>query len=308
MPAERKFGMDHQHYEWSPLSTRGILRWPQDARVALCVIIVLEHMEWQPPSGSYQAANLAGGSVPRAFPDYARLSHREYGHRVGIFRVLDVLDKYGIKATIAMDALTAENYPFLVNHCLERGCEIICHGFSASRMITSNMSQEEENEYIAVSLESLTRATGATPQGWMGPEYGESLRTPQLLAEKGLTYVCDWANDEQPYVMKTDQGELFSLPVMLELDDAMAMAHRHVTVDNYGTMLKEAFETMHRDGGENGRVMVLNLHPWLIGQPFRIGCLDDALGHITRHEGVWPATGYEIVDWFRAHRPADTVG
>ena len=308
MPAERKLGMDHQHYEWSPLSTRGILRWPQDARVAICVIIVLEHMEWEPPSGSYQAANLAGGSIPRAFPDYARLSHREYGHRVGIFRVLDVLDKYGIKATVAMDALTAENYPYLVNHCRERGCEFICHGISASRMITSNMSLEEENEYIGTSIESLAQATGATPKGWMGPEYGESARTPQLLASRGLSYVCDWANDEQPYIMKTDQGQLFSLPVMLELDDVTAMAQRRVTVDDYGTMLKEGFDTMYRDGAANGRVLVLNLHPWLIGQPFRIGCLDDALGHMIQHQGVWPATGSEIIDWYQAHRPADPVG
>jgi peptidoglycan/xylan/chitin deacetylase (PgdA/CDA1 family) len=260
-------------------------------------------MEWEAPSGSFQASNLAGGSVPRAFPDYARLSHREYGHRVGIFRVLDVLDRYGIKATIAMDALTAENYPYLVRHCLDRGCEIIAHGVSVSRMITSNMTSHEEEAYIKAS-DSLTRATSVTPRGWFGPEYGESERTPQLLARAGLSYVCDWVNDEQPYRMTTDEGQLFALPVMLELDDVMAMAHRHVTVDNYGTMLKEGFDTMYRDGAASGRVMMLNLHPWLIGQPFRIGCLDGALGHITRREGVWRATGSEIIDWYRSHPPA----
>ena len=93
-------------------------------------------------------ANLAGGSAPRAFPDYARLSHREYGHRVGIFRLLDTLEKHGVTATIAMDAITAENYPFLVRHCLDRGCEIIGHGVSVSRMISGNMSEAEEREYI----------------------------------------------------------------------------------------------------------------------------------------------------------------
>jgi allantoinase len=301
MPAERKFGMDHPHYEWSPLSTRGVLQWPQDSWVALCVIIVLEHMEWEPPPGSYQVANLAGGSAPRAFPDYARLSHQEYGHRVGIFRVLDVLDKYGIKATVAMDVLTAENYPYLVRHCLDRGCEVIGHGISVSRMITSNMSLEEEDEYIRESIERLTKATGSAPRGWLGPEYGESTRTPQLLAQAGLSYVCDWANDEQPYPMKTDQGQLFALPIMLELDDVIALAHRRVTIDSYGNMLKQGFDTMYRDGSSNGRLMVLNLHPWLIGQPFRIGVLDDALGHIMRRQGVWAATGSEIIDWYRGH-------
>src|SRR5918996_6224259 len=236
MPAERKFGMDHPHYEWSPLSTRGVLRWPQESRVALCVIIVLEHMEWDPPPGSFQVSNLAGGSAPRAFPDYARLSHREYGHRVGIFRVLDVLDKYGIKATVAMDALTAENYPYLVRHCLDRGCEIIGHGISVSRMITSQMSEQEERDYIQESPKPLTRA-GSAPVGWLGPEYGESDRTPQLLAQAGIRYVCDWANDEQPYPMKAAEGELLALPIMLELDDTAALANRRVTVDRYGEML-----------------------------------------------------------------------
>jgi allantoinase len=305
MPAERKFGTDHPHHQWSPISTRGILRWPNEARLALGVIVVLEHMEWEAPSGSFQASNLAGGSVPRAFPDYARLSHREYGHRVGIFRVLDVLDRYGIKATIAMDVLTAENYPYLVSHCLDRRCEIIGHGISVSRMITSNMSSDEEEAYIKASMDSLTRAIGVTPRGWLGPEYGESERTPQLVAKAGLSYVCDWANDEQPYRMTTDEGQLFALPVMLELDDVMAMAHRHVTVDDYGTMLKEGFDTMYLDGAASGRVMMLNLHPWLIGQPFRIGCLDGALSHITRRKGVWGATGSEIIDWYRSHPPVE---
>ena len=183
MPAQRRYGMDHPHYDWSPITTRGILRWPQHARVALCVIVTLEHMEWLPPEDSFQPANLAGGSAARPFPDYARLSHREYGHRVGIFRVLDVLEKHGIKPTVALDAMTAANYPYLVRHLLERGCEIIGHGVSVSRMITSNMSEQEEREYIQESLAALTTATGATPQGWLGPEYGESSRTPQLLAE-----------------------------------------------------------------------------------------------------------------------------
>ena len=297
--------MDHQHYDWSPMSCRAILRWPGQARLALCVVIVLEHMEWQSPEGSFQAANLAGGSVARPFPDYARISHREYGHRVGIFRVLDVLDKYGIKATVAMDTLTAENYPYLVRHCLDRGCEIIGHGMSVSRMITSDMSQKEEEEYINESLSALTTAIGHRPVGWLGPEQGESFRTPQLLAQAGVRYICDWPNDEQPYPIKTPEGELFALPLMLELDDVVALAQRRVAVDRYAEMLKEGFDVMYQDGEQNGRVLGLNLHPWLIGQPFRIGFLDDALGHMMRRQGVWAATGTEIIDWYKGCYPGD---
>ena len=303
MPAERRVGMDHAHYDWSPISTRGVLQWPDGAPVALCVLVNLEHMEWYPPAGSYASPIMGGGLGARSFPDYARLTHREYGHRVGIFRVLDVLEKHGIPPTVAMDALTAEHYPYLVRHCLQRQCEIIGHGMSVSRMITSTMSEQEERDYIRTATEALTRATGQPPAGWFGPEYGESARTPQLLAQAGIRYVCDWANDEQPYRLRTTPGELFALPVLLELDDLHAMWERRVTVDRYGALLAESFATLYRDGAQNGRLLVLNLHPWLIGQPFRIGFLDAALGTIMRRQGVWAATGASIIDWYRRHIP-----
>ena len=302
-PAQRRVGMDHEHYDWSVLSSRGILRWPEGARVALCVIVNLGHMEWSPPEGSYSSA-FNGPLGRRGLPDYSGRSHREYGHRVGIFRVLDVLERHHIKPTIAMDVLTAENYPYLVDHCQKRGCEIIAHGVATTQMITGRMSEQEERDYIKKSVDALTRATGSAPQGWLGAEYGESDRTPQLLAEAGLSYVCDWPNDEQPYRMTTSQGELYSLPVMLELDDVNALAERHVEIQRYGQLLKESFDNVYLDGARNGRSLVLNLHPWLIGQPFRIGYLDDALGHMMAHQGVWAASGSEIIDWYRRNPPA----
>ncbi len=299
MPAQRTFGMDHPHHEWSPIISRPALGWPGGAGVALCVILVLEHMDWQAPDGSFQVANLAGGSAPRAFPDYARLSHREYGHRVGIFRLLDILEKHGIPATIALDAITAENYPYLVQHCIDRGCEIIGHGVSVSRMITSRMSESEERDYIQSSIGALVRATGAAPQGWLGPEYGESAQTPSLLAEAGLTYVCDWANDEQPYPMTAGDNPFFALPLLFELDDVAAMAQRKVTVADYQRRLTESFDILLEDGASNGRVMALNWHPWLVGQPFRVGAVDAALQHMMQSGGAWAATGSEIIQQYR---------
>jgi allantoinase len=306
MPAQRRVGMDHEHYDWSPLSTRGVLRWPEQARVAICALVNLEHTDWRPPEGSVQVVTSVGGMAERPFPDYTRLSHREYGHRVGIFRILDVLERHGIKATVAMDALTAEHYPYLVRHCLERGCEIIGHGISASRVISSKMSEQDERDYIQASIEALTRASGRAPVGWFGPEYGESPRTPQLLAQAGIRYVYDWANDEQPYRMKTAQGELFALPIMLELDDLHALGDRRMPVTRYAEMLQESFERLYLDGAQNGRLLVLHLHPWLSGQPFRIRYLDAALGTMMRRQGVWVASGSAIIDWYRQHPPVAT--
>jgi allantoinase len=307
MPADRTYafpafrrGMDHDHYEWSPLNaTRPKIVWPNGARVALSVIVSLGHAEWKRPADSFQVADLAGGYGWGPFPDVTAWSHREYGHRVGVFRVLDVLEKHGIKPTIAMDALTAEHYPFLVRHCLERGCEIIAHGVSANRMITSRMSEAEEREYIRTSVDAVTRASGQRPNGWLGPESGESARTLQLLAEAGIRYVCDWANDEQPYAMKVPSGELHALPVSLPLDDINALWERRMDIDRYEVMIRESFDTLYRDGAENARVLVLAVHPFLIGQPFRIGALDAALAHIVGHNAVWAATGEEIIEQYR---------
>jgi peptidoglycan/xylan/chitin deacetylase (PgdA/CDA1 family) len=310
MAVELHFGMDHEHYDWSPFNKqRPVLRWPQNARVALCVIVNLEHMEWQPPQGAFQNPALSGGYGPSPFPDVTRWSHREYGHRVGVFRLLDSLERHGLKATVAMDVLTAQNYPFLVQHCQSRGCEIIGHGMSVSRLITSNMSEAEEREYIQTSVEALTTATGAAPLGWLGPEYGESARTPGLLAQAGIRYVCDWTNDEQPFPMKTGpvgaygHTPLLALPVMLPLDDVSALWDRRITIGKYVEMVKDSFDTIYREGEGNGRLMVLNFHPWLMGQPFRVRYLNDALGYMMGHQGVWAATGSEIVEWYRRNPP-----
>ena len=300
MPTERRPGMDHDHYEWSPIVNRPRLQWPGNARLALCVVVALEHVEWEPPAGSVQAPTLYSHLwIQRPIPEAWSVSHRAYGHRVGIFRLLDVLEKHGIPATIAMDAMTARNYGYLVRHCVERECEIIAHGISASRMITSRMSETEERAYIEESIAAIRDATGRAPVGWAGSEYGESARTPQLLAEAGIRYVCDWANDEQPYRMKTATGELHALPSMIELDDAFALRDRRFRVDDYCQQLKDAFDTMYRDAATSGRLLVLNLHPWLMGQPFRVEFLDEALGHMMREREVWPASGAEIIEAYK---------
>jgi peptidoglycan/xylan/chitin deacetylase (PgdA/CDA1 family) len=260
-------------------------------------------MEWRPPQDAFQNPVLAGGYGAAPFPDVTRWSHREYGHRVGIFRLLQALTERGLKVTVAMDVLTAQNYPFLVRHCQQQGCEIIAHGISVSRLITSHMSEVAEQQYIRTSVQDLSHATGAVPLGWLGPEYGESARTPQLLAQAGIQYVCDWTNDEQPYPMKTPEGELLALPVMLPLDDVNALWDRRLSIGRYVQMVQESFDTLYQEGAANGRLMVLHLRPWLMGQPFRVRYFKAALDYITGHQGVWTATGSEIVDWFRRHPP-----
>ena len=128
------------------------------------------------------------------------------------------------------------------------------------------------------------------------------MRTPRLLAEAGLKYVCDWPNDEQPYPMRGASGSFFSLPVFLDLDDVLSGWTRHAPIMEWSRQVRDAFDVLYRDGRESGRLMVLNLHPWFIGQPYRIKYLSRALAHISKHPRVWKATGQEIVDWYAGSR------
>jgi peptidoglycan/xylan/chitin deacetylase (PgdA/CDA1 family) len=199
-----------------------------------------------------------------------------------------------------MDAVLADGNPFLVRQCQRRGWEFIGHGVAFSRMITEQMSEQEERETIAYSLQALRQATGQTPVGWLGADYGESSRTVALLAELGVRYVCDWPNDEQPYPLKVPSGEIVSLPVMLELDEIFTHRQRFIPIQRWAGMVTEAFDRLYQDGSNSGRLLVLNLHPWLIGQPCRIKYLEQALRHITRRQGVWAATGSDIVNWYHS--------
>lgn len=305
MPAERRLGMDHQHYPWSALPTRPVLRWPDGQTLALCVVVLLEHYEWQPPATSYSLRRPSGGIMALPHPDYVRLTHREYGHRVGIFRVLDTLEAHGIPATVAMDALTAENYPWLANHCVQRGVELVGHGVAANRLITSRMSEDDERQTIARSMAALQAVSGRAPLGWFSPEGAESARTPQLLAEAGIRYLCDWPNDEQPYAMTVDAGELTALPMFLEADDEFALWHRRMSLLGWSQLVVQAARRLHTDGASNARLLVLTLRPWLVGQPFRIGALDQALSQIMSWPDVWAAQGGDITAWFRS--PAATA-
>jgi allantoinase len=306
MPAQRAYGMDQDVSPWSPIITRPVLRWPDNARVALAVLVNLEHWDWEVPSQTPLAVSPLGGPEglwsgnQPAFPDIGGYGNHEYGNRVGLFRILAVLDKYGITPTLALDKAVADHYPVLIQEGQRRGAEFIAHGLSRRRIIHIGMSEAEERQYIRDSITAFEQATGTRPVGWSGPDFQETPRTPHLLAAAGIRYVCDWGNDEQPYKMTPKTDELYALGVHAYLDDNYIHLHGRRTINEVNRLWREWFDGLYADGATTGRVMVLHLHPWIMGQPWRIQHLDDVLGHITAHAGVWKATGCEIIDWFKA--------
>jgi allantoinase len=295
MPGERKPGQDNPYYEWSSLIKRKPLRWPKNARVALVVILNLEHWDWELPP------DVPGAPRGPFRPNITEFSQREYGNRVGVFRLLSILDKYGVKPTIAMDQVVAETNPFLARECQKRNLEVIAHGATVRQPIHAGMTPEAERAYVRASVAAVTKAIGKKPAGWLGPDAQESMNTPAVLAAEGIRYVCDWSNDEQPYRMKVPQGELFSLGADLDLDDVYTHATGRRPIDEYRRIIQDTFDGLYRDGAASGRMMVINLHPWVMGWPWRSKYLDRVLAHIDQYSDVWKASGTEVIDWYKAN-------
>jgi allantoinase len=285
--------IEHTLYDRSPLPERKPLRWPDGARLAVVVMLCLEAVEWEPHD--VVAPPAARGAVyPRAF-DPIVLSLHEYGNRVGVFRVLDVLDRLGIPGTAAVDALLAETRPTVVEECAALRFAFAGRGESASRMVTELTAEDEERAEIERCLTAVAHVTGRRPTGWFATGYGESTRTLRLLADAGIRYVCDWPNDEQPYPIGPPPRRVLSLPAAVDLDDEVAMRLRSIPVDRWAKMVTDAATRLLADGAESGRLLVLPLHPYVVGQPFRIRHLERALATIAGSEAVWLATADEVV-------------
>jgi allantoinase len=294
--------LDNPYYDWSPLPGRPRLTWPGGANVALGVVLTLENMSWYPAEGTAlpsTVARMRPGAYPNT-PDIHTISQWEYGNRVGVFRVLDVLERHAIVPVVAMDARVAERSPFLVKRLVGLGAEFVGHGVSADQMITEAMPEEQEKALIDDTLGRLSAAVGGRVRGWHGSEYAESSRTVRLLAAAGLDYTLDWPNDEQPAPMKVPEGQMLSLPVAVELDDVAADFQHHITAAELRQVSIDYFDRLYADGTETGRLLLLNVHPWLTGQPFRIRYFADVIDHICGHPAIWKATGAQIADWYRS--------
>jgi peptidoglycan/xylan/chitin deacetylase (PgdA/CDA1 family) len=285
--------MDNPWFDYSPFPRRPLLHWPKNARVAFCVVLHLEYYELQPDEKAVRDGRFVG-EFGNYNPDFRTWTQREYGNRTGIFRVLDVLDRYQIKAGVAVNAMSAERYPFLVDQFKKRNYEFIAHGVSANRMLSSRMSEAEEKQEIATAIAAVEKAAGKKPSGWLGQEYGESQRTPKLLADAGLDYVLDWPNDDQPYAMKVGK-KFLSMPNQPEWDDVQQLWLRRINTTRYPDLVGDAFELLHKEGGQ---VFSLSIHPWLMGMAHRIKYLDEALRRIERFGNVWQATPGEIAQHY----------
>ncbi len=283
--------MDNERYPFWPLPERPRLEWPHDARVAFWVIPNIEHFRFD---GRFQ-------DVPNPpLPDVSSYAQRDYGNRVGVWRLMDLLDKYGLRATVALNADVCRFEPQIVRAGMARNWEWMGHGITNSQRLTG-LDPAQERETVRATVETITAFTGQAPKGWLGPGLGETYETPDVLAEHGIEYVCDWCADDQPFPLRVRQGRLISVPYTLELNDLPAFLRRNCTPEQFYRFICDQFDVLYEEGARSGRVMALALHPFVTGQPYRLKWLDRALEYITRHKQVWLTTGGEIAAWYYAH-------
>jgi peptidoglycan/xylan/chitin deacetylase (PgdA/CDA1 family) len=279
-----------------PFPQRPKLAWPGGARVALWVVPNIEHYEYLPAVGARR------DPWPRTpHPDVLGYGTRDYGNRVGFWRMAEMMDRLKIRCTVSLGIAAFEHYPEVMRACLDRGWDMMCHGIFNTRYLW-DVPEAEERAYIADCVESYARLTGGGRMaGWLSPALSHTLNTPDLVAEAGFTYFCDFVHDEQPWPIRTRGGHpLISLPYTVDLNDAVTNRAGWEAPD-FARMVKEHFARLWRDGEQNGRVMCVAVHPYNMGQPHRARHLEEALAWILGHEGVWQATGAEIAQHYLDH-------
>lgn len=280
--------------EYLPIVDRPRIAWPGNARVAFWVAPNVEHYEYLPPRDPHR------NPWPRTpWPEVQGYGYRDYGNRVGLWRMLEAFDRFDVRATVSLNLAVFEHYPEVGAAMIERDWEVMSHGIYNTRYLHA-LSEEEERAFYRDCIDTMRRHTGKPLLGMLGPAVSNSARTPDLMAEAGLLYHADWMHDDQPVPIEVETGRLVSVPYSTELNDVPVFLN-HFDGDEFVEMAKDQFDRLWREGEESGRVMCLAVHPYLMGMPHRVRHLEEIFAHVRAHDGVWHATGGEIARHFLEH-------
>ncbi|MBC9034689.1 polysaccharide deacetylase family protein [Sphingomonas sp. JC676] len=283
--------MDTAPYPYSPIVDRPKISWPNGARVAFYVGLNIEHFEFGKPSTTIWEGT-AGLS-----PDPLNHGWRDYGNRVGIWRMIESFDRHAIRASALLNSDVVDHYPQIIEAGNARDWAWLAHGKTNS-MLHTGMAPEAERRFLAEVTEAIAGATGQRPKGWMGPGLTETLETPQILKALGYSYVLDWTADDQPFALNVPG--MFSVPYSVELNDLSLFGVKGMTGEDFYRTVVDQLDQLFADSADSGRVMALALHPFVVGQPFRAKWLDKALDYVASHQGVWLTTSDEIAEQYRA--------
>ena len=283
--------MANPRADFSPIFDRKPLKLPGGARVAVWPVINVEEWDIHETMARTVLPTPQGVSV---IPDIPNFGWFDYGLRVGFWRMKQVLDNYGIKATVSLNASVCLSYPQIVEESMKSGWEMLAHSY-IQRVINK---EPDERAAIRRTISTIQEFTGKAPRGWMGPGLAETFDTPDILAEEGIEYVADWCNDDQPYQMKVKSGSLVALPYTVELNDIPVYLVQHHRSPELFERAKDHFDTLYREGAESARIMCVSTHPYITGAAHRIKYYDQIFDYIRQHDDVVFMTGSEILDWY----------
>ncbi|MEO1169169.1 MAG: polysaccharide deacetylase family protein [Pseudomonadota bacterium] len=296
---KRGRGMDHDYYPYSRFDTRPPVKWPDGKQVAIWPVISLEWFPITPEDEPFRAP----GHMQTAYPDYRHYTAREYGTRVGLYRLLDAFEAVGAQISVAANSAIAERYPEIIEAIVDAGHEIVAHSTDMNGTIASGLSEDEERALIAQSLDTLERVSGSRPRGWLSIARSQSFNTARLLAEAGLDYMSDWVNDELPYRFATEAGDIVNIPLNHELSDRQIVNVQQQSADSYVQQMQDAYAWLAGEAKAHGsRMLPMHLTPYIMGLPYRMDAFERLLRWFAEQPGAWFARGDAVLDSWTAQQ------
>jgi allantoinase len=281
----------HGRYAYSPIIDRPNYSWPGGKRLAVYLGLNIEHFAFG--AGEGHLLTVAG-----AAPDPRTFAWRDYGNRVGVWRCLDLFDELNLPAAHLINTAVFDYAPRIVDALKARGDEFIGHGRTNAER-HSHMWEADEKRFLQEIRDAITRASGKPPRGWMAPWMASTHYTPDLLKEVGFDFLMDWPADDQPLWMKTRSGPIMSVPYPIEINDSPQILVRHHSPEQFRDFIIGQFEELLRQSAKQPLVCGIALHTMIVGQPYRLRMLREALQHIANHperDKVWFTRPSQIYD------------
>ncbi len=280
--------MDYDHV---PLPSRKPLKWPNGARLVLILTINVEYWDLlKETEKSYYAGgpSILPDPLPGNVADYPNYSWREYGQRVGVWRMIEAFDQAEVPGGITINAKAALERRQIIDAVNSRGWEIVAHNYVQTDLLSNHFFEpEKEREAIRETMRVYEEVVGRKAKGWLSSSLRCTSRTADSCAQEGLIFFTDLLNDDQPYLIRTPSGPIVSIPYSVEINDFMIFFRRGMSPSEASKVLEEQLDELYREGAESGRLMNVGLHPHVTGQPFRLRALREFLEYAKGLDGIW---------------------
>jgi len=271
------------------------LKWPGDARLAFVLGIAFEAWDrTKPTQGAALQSPLPKDALWKR--DWSTETFREFGAKVGLRRLLDICDRYGIKTSVQVNGLTCVYYPELVKDCYDRGHELVAHGWDQGERLYM-LTREQERENILKTVDAIVKVTGERPKGWSSPGVRPTDNTVELLAEAGLEFHCDFHDDEMPYPIWVGDKLIIEFPHQYTINDHRMQEEG--TRQEFFEKFTDEFDYRYRIGEKNPTMMNVITHAYLISRIPFIDTFEKIISYAKSHKDVWFARRGDVAGWAR---------